>query len=143
MAKTSVTIDNLPKDVNQSFADRTKLLSDEELRKVTQTPGIANRAEAMIAIAKQDEASNLFGLAQRATFFEEPDDSSVVNVFAEKVIPSIGESKDNLDKLDSTKTKNTLEENQKKDLSGFFRDLDLKDNLAAYIKSKLNEFSKG
>jgi hypothetical protein len=73
MAKTSVTIDNLPRNVNQDFADRSRLLSDEELKKITQTSGIASRAEALISSAKQDETSNLFGLNQAINFFEEPD----------------------------------------------------------------------
>jgi hypothetical protein len=143
MARESVTVDNLPKSVNQSYADRTRLLSDEELKKVTQSSNIAQRAEAFIATARQDEASNLFGLNQATTFFEEPDNLDNANVFVERLVPSIKDPKDNLEKLNSIKTKNSLDNNQKQDLLNFVNDVVIKDKVAAFIKSKLNEFSKG
>jgi hypothetical protein len=143
MAKTSVTIDNLPRNVNQDFADRSRLLSDEELKKITQTSGIASRAEALISSAKQDETSNLFGLNQAINFFEEPDNLDNAIVFTERLIPSIGDIVENLEKIKDVKTTNTLEENQKDDLVNFFNNLKLNDTMASFIKSKLNEFSKG
>jgi hypothetical protein len=143
MAKESVTVDNLPRSVNQSYADRTRLLSDEELRKVTQTPNIAQRAEAFIATARQDEAINLFGLSQATTYFEEPANLDNANVFVERLLPSIKDPKDNLDKLNSIKPKNFLDTAQKQDLLNFVNDVAARDKVSAYIKSKLNEFSKG
>jgi hypothetical protein len=50
---------------------------------------------------------------------------------------------ENLEKIKDVKTTNTLEENQKDDLVNFFNNLKLNDTMASFIKSKLNEFSKG
>ncbi|NGX56515.1 MAG: hypothetical protein K1060chlam5_00758 [Candidatus Anoxychlamydiales bacterium] len=143
MAKNSVTIDNLPPHVNRSFIEKTKLLSDEELSRIYKTPSIASRAQVLTTAPRYEENFNLFGLNQTISYFEEPNNLSTSNVFLEKIAPSLGDDNDNLEKVTSTKTSNSIEEKEREDLLNFINETTQKNEISKLIKGKLSEFSKG
>lgn len=161
------TIDNLGPEVNRRYIDDTRLLSDEEVQKIVQTPSVARRAEVLKTAPKFTEIDLLWGVQERASspFVEPPNFVLTTDVFTYSLIPSIGTGSEIIQKLESIKRddkkekqkqekgqeeeqeekkqKDTDEERQRKILLKFAKDLFTLNKILEVIKRKQEEFHKG
>ncbi len=140
------TVDNLGPDVHQRFIEDTRLLSDEEVQKIYQTPSIAKRAEVLKTAPKYSEIDLLWGVQDRETspFVEPPDFVLTTDVFTYSLIPSLGSGSEIVQKLESLKEeKDSDVERQRKTLMKFAKDLITLNKILELIKRKQEEFHKG
>jgi hypothetical protein len=139
------TVDNLGLDVHQNYIDKTRLLSDEEVQKIYQTPNIASRAEVLTTAPKYSEIDLLWGAAEsQPSFFAEPPNFVLAtDVFTYKTIPSV-EIEEIKQKLDSLKKEKESDVEKKRAiLTNFASRLNIIDKNLELIKRKQDEFHKG
>lgn len=141
----SKTIDNLGPDVHQKFINDTRLLNDEEVKKIFETPKIAERAEVLKTAPKYSEIDLLWGTQQKTSpFVEPPDFVLTTNVFTHSLIPSLGSGLEISQKLESLKEEKDSEvERQRKTLMKFVNDYVTLNKILELIKRKQDEFHKG
>lgn len=140
------TVDNLGADVHQRFIDDTRLLNDEELQKIYQTPSIAKRAEVLKTAPKFSEIDLLWGAQEKETspFAEPPNFVLTTDVFTHLLIPSVGNGNDIIQKLESLKQEKESDvERQRKALLNFANNYQKLNKDLEYIKRKQEEFHRG
>lgn len=142
----SKTIDNLGPEVHQNFIDKTRLLSDEEVQKIIQTPSIAARAEILTTAPTFPETDLLWETQRKESspFAEPPGFVLATDVFTHAVIPAIGSGTETVQKLESLKDEKDSEvERQRKILTKFIKNYISLNEMLKYIKRKQEEFHKG
>jgi len=146
----SKTVDNLGSEVHQRYIDGTKLLSEEELIKVFQSPNVAKRAEVLTTAPKYPELDLLWGFRERETspFVPPPNFVLTTNVFIYQLIPSFGPDEKLLEKLDYLKAKEedneqSEQEKQRKRLLKFAALMSQLNKIISDIKKRKDEYHKG
>lgn len=106
------TIDNLGVEVNKRYIDDLKLINEEDVKRIFQTPSVATRAEVLKTAAQLSEFDMLWGIgSSETTLFEAPPNFMMTsNVFTYQLIPSFGPTNEIIEKLTSIK----FEEKKKK-----------------------------
>ena len=151
------TIDNLPPDVNRRFIEDTKLLSEEDVKKVFQTPSIATRAEILKTAPEITKLDVLFGLEEIETSpFAAPENFVLAtNIFTYQLIPNFGPINEIIEKLESIEDKNqkkkkkkkeeedSEENKQRKRLLKFAFLMDTLNEILTDIKKRKDEYHKG
>ncbi|NGX64155.1 MAG: hypothetical protein KR126chlam6_01582 [Candidatus Anoxychlamydiales bacterium] len=148
------TIDNLPPEVNRRFIEDTKLLSEEDVKKVFQTPSIATRAEVLKTAPETTKLDMLFGLEKIETSpFAAPDNFVLAtNIFTYQLIPNFGPINEIIEKLESIEEKKKKrkkeeeeaeEERQRKRLLKFAFLMDTLNSILTDIKKRKDEYHKG
>jgi len=150
------TIDNLPPDVNRRFIEDTKLLSEEDVKRVFQTPSIAARAEVLKTAPEITKLDVLFGLEQIETSpFAAPENFVLAtNIFTYQLIPNFGPINELIEKLESIEDKNQKKKKRKKEeesekdkqrkrLLKFAFLMDSLNTILTDIKKRKDEYHKG
>ncbi len=141
------TIDNLGPEVHQDFINRIQLLSEEEVKKLTETPSIAKRAEVLTTAIKPLESDKLFGLetSQTSPFIPPKELVLAIDVLTHSLIPSLGTTAELLQKLKSLNESDLSEEekDQMKSLSKTITTIDTLTNILQEIQRKKQEYKKG
>ncbi|NGX30600.1 MAG: hypothetical protein K940chlam4_01450 [Candidatus Anoxychlamydiales bacterium] len=141
------TIDNLGPEVNNSYMRAMELLSEEEVKKIFQTPSIAKRAEVLTTAAQPLESDKLFGLKEsESSPFAPPEDFVLAaDSFSYQLVPSMGITTTLNEKLDSLKPKDLsdAEKNQMKTLSKTFITMHTLNKILQDIQKRKDEYHKG
>ncbi|NGX41297.1 MAG: hypothetical protein KR126chlam4_01136 [Candidatus Anoxychlamydiales bacterium] len=141
------TIDNLGPEVNNSYMRAMELLSEEEVKKIFQTPSIAKRAEVLTTAAQPLESDKLFGLKEsESSPFAPPEDFVLAaDSFSYQLVPSMGITATLNEKLDSLKPKDLsdAEKNQMKTLSKTFITMHTLNKILQDIQKRKDEYHKG
>ncbi|KKL79945.1 hypothetical protein LCGC14_2009760 [marine sediment metagenome] len=141
------TIDNLGPEVNNSYMRAMELLSEEEVKKIFQTPSIAKRAEVLTTAAQPLESDKLFGLKEsESSPFAPPEDFVLAaDSFSYQLVPSMGITATLNEKLGSLKPKDLsdAEKNQMKTLSKTFITMHTLNKILQDIQKRKDEYHKG
>jgi len=141
------TVDNLGPEVNNSYMKAIELLSEEEVKKIFQTPSIANRAEILKTAAQPLESDKLFRLNESVSSPFEPPENFVLaaNIFSHQLIPAMGTIAILKEKLESIDEKDLSDEekNQILTLSKTFRRMDTLNEILQDIQKRKDEYHKG
>ncbi len=140
------TIDNLQPKEHQRFIDATQLLNDEEVQKITQTPGVAQRAEILKTAPKYSEIDLLWQVQEKETspFIEPEGFVLTTDILTHALIPNLGSVSEIIQKLESIKDQKDSEvERQRKILVKSIKDYSSLNEMLKYIKRKQEEFHKG
>jgi hypothetical protein len=97
------TVDNLGPEVHKRYIDDIKLLSEEDVKKIFQTPSVASRTEVLKTAPQLSEFDLLWGITQTETSpFEAPPNFAMTSdIFSYQLIPSFGPTNDIIEKLNS------------------------------------------
>jgi Family of unknown function (DUF5399) len=141
------TIDNLGPEAHQRFIEGTRLLGDEEIQRIIQTPNVAQRAQVLKTTLVPSKTDVLFEetLVKKSPF--DPPENFVLGkeVLTHQLIPSLGSPNQMASKLNNLKETdlNDAEKKQKEALSQFNNRYLALDKIQQDIDNRESEFHKG
>ncbi len=140
------TVDNLGPRAHERFIENAKLLSDEELQKVIQTPTVAKRTETLTTTPIYPELIKLWQLQNNAAWpFEKPPffETASSNLFSNQLVPNLGPLDEFIEKLESEKSSDPEIEKQRNQLIDFATRMKRLNKVLEDIKKKQDEYHKG